>query len=88
MYGRLENSMVLDSYWPKIPEAAEEKLNSPGYREVGAGIFVPDEEAFNYALEHCFEVVPKFVHRIKWTQEFKEMLVEWFYSGGEWIRED
>lgn len=65
----------------------EEKLNGPGYTEIGTGIFVPVENAFDYALERCLEVVPNFVHRLEWTQEFKDMLVEWFYSGN-WVGEN
>lgn len=58
-----------------------------GYTQMGTGVFVHEEDAFDYALEQCFEVVPNFVHRLEWTEEFKEMLVEWFYSGN-WIKED
>lgn len=67
-----------------------ENMESPsqsGWEEIGTGTFVPDESAFDYALERCLEVVPNFVRRIKWTQEFREMLVEWFYSSG-WVHED
>ena len=81
----IENRMVVDSEWRRIgPAEEDEKLNGPGYEEIGTGIFVPEEDAFNYALERCFEVVPEGVHSFSWTQEFKEMLVEWFYSGN-WI---
>ena len=57
-----------------------------GWEEIGTGVFVPDESAFDYALERCFEVIPNFVRRIKWTQEFREMLVGWFFSG-DWVHE-
>lgn len=88
---RIENSMVVDSFW-KNQEDKEDleikrKLNGPGWTEFKTGIFVPEEDAFNYALERCLEVVPNFVHRMKWTPEFKEMLVEWFYSGN-WVKEE
>lgn len=63
------------------------KLNGAGWEEIGTGTFVPDEIAFDYALERCFEIVPNFVHRLKWTEEFREMLVGWFFSGG-WVHED
>lgn len=46
-----------------------------------------EEDAFDYALENCFKAVPEGIHKIEWKEEFKKMLVEWFYSGGEWIRE-
>lgn len=68
-------------------KSIEEKLNGPGWEEIGTGVFVPEEDAFDYALERCFEVVPNFAERIKWTQEFRDMLVEWFYSGN-WVREE
>lgn len=63
------------------------KVRQGGWEEIGTGIFVSDENAFDYALERCFEIVPNFVHRLKWTDEFKEMLVGWFYSGN-WVRTD
>ncbi|MCI9081458.1 MAG: hypothetical protein HFI70_03890 [Lachnospiraceae bacterium] len=65
----------------------QEKLNGPGRIEIGTGVFVPEEDAFDYALERCFEIVPNFVHRLKWTDEFKKMLVQWFYSGN-WVKVD
>lgn len=79
-----DNSMDED-FRPE--RSIEEKLNGPGWEEMGTGIFVPKENAFDYALERCFEVVPNFVHRLKWTQEFRDMLVEWFYSRN-WVKED
>ena len=57
------------------------KLNGAGYKEIGTGNFVPEEDAFDYALERC-------LHGTEEDQrEFKEMLVEWFYSGN-WVHED
>lgn len=56
-----------------------------GYEELTDSIFVSDEDAFDYALEHCLEDVPLGIRSLKWTKEFREMLVEWFYSGN-WIR--
>lgn len=64
----------------------EEKLNGAGYKEMGTGVFVPEEDAFDYAIERC-TLVPFTVQGIEWTEEFKQMLVEWFYSGN-WIKED
>lgn len=90
MFERIENPMVVDSLWrdkESPDEEIEKKLNGPGWEEIGTGTFVPEENAFNYALERCFEVVPNFVHRLKWTQEFKDMLVKWFYSGN-WVKEE
>ncbi len=56
-----------------------------GYEELTEGTFVDEEDAFDYALEHCLESVPAGVRGLKWTQEFREVLVEWFYSGN-WIK--
>ena len=46
-----------------------------GYEEIGTGIFVPEEDAFEYALE-----------QISLDEEEKQDFVEWFYSGN-WIKE-
>lgn len=85
---RVENRMVVDWQWTEMPQEVKVKLNSEGYREIGTGIFVPKEDAFHYALEHCIETTMfgTNVQEIQWNQEFKEMLVEWFYSG-HWIKE-
>lgn len=42
---------------------------------------VMEEEAFDYALERSLHGT------LQDQKEFKEMLVEWFYSGN-WIREE
>lgn len=55
---------------------APDKLNGAGWEEIGTGAFVPDEDAYDYALE-----------RISQDGELKRELVEWFYSGN-WVRED
>ncbi len=53
------------------------------YRGIGpeAGILVEEDQAYEYALERCMSGTPED------KEEFKEMLVEWFYSGN-WIEED
>lgn len=58
----------------------EEKLNGTGYKEIGTATFVPEEDAYEYAMERISldEDLRK---------EFKETVVEWFYSGN-WIKED
>ena len=84
--GQVENRTVVDCQWPDTPPEVKEKLSEPGYREIGTGAFVPEEYAFDYAIERCV-TVPFMVVGIEWTQEFKEMLVEWFYSGN-WVKED
>lgn len=52
-----------------------------GYRGIGPelGICVKAEDAFSYAFSRCLNGPDK--------EEFKEMLVEWFYSGN-WIKEE
>lgn len=57
-----------------------DKLNGAGYTEIGTGNFVPEEDAFEYALERCL------IGTEEDQEKFKEMLVEWFYSGN-WVRE-
>lgn len=74
----IENRMVRNSVWSNLKKPCEvkEKLNGPGYSEIGTGNFVPEEDAFDYALERL----------IGSTEEFKREFVEWFYSGS-WIKE-
>lgn len=85
---QIENGMVVypepDPYI--LPEIAG-RLNGAGYKQLGTGVFIPEEDAFEYALEQCVEMVSDSLFNIGWTQEFKEMLVEWFYSGN-WVKED
>lgn len=45
------------------------------------GLVVEEEQAFDYALERCLFGTQED------RKEFREMLVEWFYSGN-WIEED
>lgn len=45
------------------------------------GLVVEEEQAFDYALERCLSGTQED------RKEFREMLVEWFYSGN-WIEED
>lgn len=54
-----------------------------GYLGIGPeeGIFVPENVAFEYALERCIKGTPRD------KEEFREMLVEWFFSGN-WIKEE
>lgn len=54
----------------------EEKLNGSGYAEIGTGIFVSEEDAFDYAME-----------RISSDEGLRKEFVEWFYSGN-WIKEE
>ena len=86
MSEQIENRMLIDSEWEAlekdIPKEVREKLNRNGYHEIGTGNFVPEEEAYEYALELCLHGTERD------TKEFKEMLVEWFYSGGDWRKEE
>lgn len=59
--------------------------NKQGYEELTTGVFVSEEDAFDYAIEQCLEVIPEGIHNLKWIEEFKESMVEWFYSGN-WIK--
>lgn len=53
-----------------------EKLNEPGYENIGTGVFIPKEDAYEYALE-----------RIRCgAEDEKQEFVEWFYSGN-WLEE-
>ena len=45
------------------------------------GKVVDEEQAFDYALERCLHGT------IQDQEDFREILVEWFYSGN-WIKED
>lgn len=52
-----------------------------GYIGIGSeeGTFVPTEDAYAYALEKCLSGT------MDETKEFREMLMEWYYSGN-WIK--
>lgn len=78
MPNMIENRMVVNSEWVNLEKEHEvkEKLNGPGYEEIGTGIFVPEEDAYEYALE-----------RISYDVDLKKELVEWFYSGN-WVKEE
>lgn len=54
----------------------ESKLNGCGYEEVRTGIFVPEEKAYDYAME-----------RVSLDEDLKQEFVEWFYSGN-WVKEE
>jgi len=74
----IENRMVVyPEQEPDIPAEAGGNLNGPGYREMGTGIFVPEEDAFAYALERVSYGI----------EEEKQEFVSWYFSGG-WIKED
>lgn len=60
-------------------EEVDEILEQEGYHEIGTNVFVSDEDAYEYAFDRCMNGTEEE------QKEFKEMLVEWFYSGN-WIR--
>lgn len=75
----LENRMVADiMLWQRAHEPdIHEKVNNPaGYSEIGTGVFVPEEDAYDYAMERLY----------LGTDEEKKEFVEWFYSGN-WVKE-
>lgn len=77
----IENHMLIDAYWEHdTPVEIIEKLRNPGYKEYGTGIFVAEEDAYQYAMERISQDEDL-------QKEFKETVVEWFYSGN-WIKED
>ena len=51
------------------------------YKGIGPekGKTVPEEEAYDYALDRCLNGEEH--------EEFREMLVEWYFSGN-WIKEE
>lgn len=77
---QIENRMVVDSEWKDIEKhQEEEKQVIHGYEDISSNTFVSDAVAFEYAFERC----------LKGTEqdkaEFREFLVDWFYSGN-WVR--
>lgn len=79
----IENRTVRDSVWSNLetPREFEKRLKGPGYSEICTGNFVPEEDAYDYALERCLHGTEEN------KREFEEMLIKWFYSGN-WIKED
>lgn len=76
----IENRIVVDAEWAAMEKYIYneplEYLNGPGYTEADSGIFVPDADAYKYAME-----------RISQDEELKQEFVEWFYSV-DWVREE
>jgi hypothetical protein len=79
MMEQIENPMVVESEWRNQKEV-EEVLKEPGYHSIIGNIFVSESESYQYALERCLNGTEEDI------KEFKDMLVEWFYSGN-WIKE-
>lgn len=83
---RIENSLLRERSFERTVEDVK-RFETPGWTNA-EGTFVPDESAFDFAIEQCVYAIPAGFQKIKWTEEFREMAVEWFYSGGEWKREN
>ncbi len=77
---QIENRMVVDSQWD-YPEEVKTVLSEHGFHETRTGEFVSQKHAYEYALDCCLNGSEE------QQKEFKEMLVEWFYSGGNWREE-
>lgn len=76
----IENWMVVYPTQESIMvDEVKERLSGTGYREMETGIFVSEEDAFNYAMERISQDEDL-------NRNFKEAVVEWFYSGN-WIKE-
>ena len=81
---RIENRMVVDSEWAFLErdmKEVEDVVAEEGYHEMGTNVFVPVNEAYEYAIDRCLNGTEEE------QKEFREMLVEWFYSGN-WIKEE
>jgi uncharacterized HAD superfamily protein len=80
---KIENRMTVDEEWEALKSVPNEVNDNPlenGYREMKTGKFIPESDAYHYALERCLNGT------FEEQKEFKEMMVEWYYSGG-WIYE-
>lgn len=83
----VENPMVMDSLWELAEKSAsandvlrEEKLRGSGWEEIETGTFVPEKDAYRYAMERISQDEDL-------KREFEESVVEWFYSEN-WVREN
>lgn len=87
---RLENKMLMESIKEHMHHFDfDEDFNGAGRKNLNDGTFVREEDAFDYAIDHCIEnAPPPGFYKIPWTQEFKDVVIEWFYSGGEWKKEN
>lgn len=77
---QIENRLLVDSEWP-VENCIENVLQEKGWHNYQTNEFVSEKEAYEYALDEV-------LHGDAATQkEFREMLVEWFFSGN-WVKED
>lgn len=76
----VENRMVVEEEWGWQKQMeVEEVVKEPGYHEMGTNVFIPEKDAFGYALAQCLNGSEED------QKEFKEMLVEWYFSGN-WVK--
>lgn len=83
----VDNIMLNDLIRDQLNNDAAENLDGGGYLNVNRGVFVPKASAFDYAMEQCVERGIEHVRKAEFTKEFRDMLIEWFYSGSEWREE-
>lgn len=83
---QIENGMLRERSFEQVVGELK-SFGTPGWTNTD-GTFVLEEDAFDYAIDHCTNFAPAGFHKIEWTDEFREMVVEWFYSSGEWKKED
>ena len=79
----LENRMVDDMQWATLEhyvEEQEEEEDFPceGFYNKSKDEFIEMDDAYEYALEKCL------FGKQKLRDEFKEMLVEWYFQDIEW----
>lgn len=74
---QMEHIPGYDRWKTTLPDGEESQIRTkePGYEEVVTGIFVSEEDAYDYAME-----------RISQDEDLKQEFVEWFYSN--WIKEE
>lgn len=82
-----DNIMLHDLIRDQLNNDASEELNGGGYLNVNRGMFVSKASAFDYAMEQCVERGIECVRKAEFAKEFKDMLIEWFYSSSEWMEE-
>lgn len=80
----IENRMTVDNQLKLTEGFIEEEtvaLKQSGYCNIFSREFVHESEAYEYALQHSL------YGSDEEQKEFKDMLVEWFYSGN-WIKDE
>lgn len=78
---QIENHMVVDWHWNGEAKGKASVKKEPDYREIGTQNFVSESDAYEYALEQCLNSSEED------KKVFREMLVEWYFSGN-WVKEE